>query len=293
MTQLLVASDVHANAAHVTTLLALAKRRGCTRVVQLGDFGFWEHTEWGRDFLAAVERAAGRVGIVVHAIDGNHDKTSLVLARHPERDDEGFHVVSDHIRYVPRGHRWTWDGTRFAAFGGACSLDKAGRLRKEALTGWPESLWFPEEEMTDGELKQMLVADPSPVDVMFSHDKPRSSDPRWGRADIPETWPNQDRIQRAMRALRPKLLMHGHLHFRYSDRVRCGDNAWTLVEGLDAGAVPGHTFDKRDSRALLTLPYEVPSVIPGLEPDGRRQQEPAIPARSRQGSRSGRPGTSG
>lgn len=92
--------------------------------------------------------------------------------------------------------------------------------------------WWPEEELTDEDMTRAL-ADTTPIDVLFTHDKPRASNPRWNRKDLPECWPNQDKIQTVVNTLKPKLLVHGHLHYRYTDEVRCGDDGRTTrVEGL-------------------------------------------------------------
>jgi hypothetical protein len=110
--------------------------------------------------------------------------------------------------------------------------------------------------MTDDEC-DALLADDSPVDVLLTHDKPRGSDPDWNRKNLPECLPNQDRIQRVVRTLRPDLLLHGHLHYRYTDSVDRGDGATTRVEGLGADPEGSALPDYRsaDSWLVLPLPY--------------------------------------
>lgn len=251
--RILLAGDAHGNCSFVITLLDRAKNEGCEKIIALGDFGFWEHTPDGRKFLKDVEKHAAKRGITVLALDGNHDKSSLTLELHPDRDDEGFHIVSDHVRYIPRGHRWTWRGKRFAAYGGAYSVDKQWRLDLEKRRKGPRTLWFPEEEMTEEEVNQLLDSDPSTVDVLLTHDKPRASQPDWNRKDIPECWPNQDRIQLVARTLQPRLLVHGHLHYRYTDQIRVGGD-WCRVEGLAADPdAMGREYVKGASWMLLDL----------------------------------------
>src|SRR4051812_6589522 len=97
---------------------------------------------------------------------------------------------------------------RFVALGGAYSVDKQWRVNEERKRRAPGTLWFPEEEMTDTEFYRHL-AGPSPVDVLLAHDKPRAANPDWNRKDLPECWPNQDRIQAAAVTLKSKLLVHG------------------------------------------------------------------------------------
>lgn len=273
MTQrVLLAGDTHGNTNHLRHLLNVADREQCDRLFQVGDFGAWEHTAAGRQFFDDAARAAARAGVTIYFLDGNHDKSSLVLSMYGDRPDgEGFLMCRDHVRYAPRGHRWTWAGTRFMSLGGAYSVDKAWRVNQERATAAKASrrtelygarpapdtagtLWFPEEELTDAQLAAAL-ADPQPVDVLLTHDKPRASNPRWNRKDLPECWPNQDRIQEAVRVLRPRLLVHGHLHHPYRDQIRCAGDSWTTVVGLgaDPAAAEDASYDKSDSWTVLTL----------------------------------------
>lgn len=234
--RILIAGDVHGNARHLAYLADCAVDEGCDRIFQLGDWGAWEHFPSGVKFFDDADRIAREHGIVIYWLDGNHDKTSLVLEMYGELpDDEGFLICRPAVRYAPRGHRWTWAGKRFMSLGGAYSIDKGPRLAWEMHDGSPPGTqWFPEEEATDEHVRCLIAADPSAIDVMLTHDKPRASNPGWNRKDLTECWPNQDRIQAAVKALNPKLLVHGHLHYRYTDRVRTGDGTWCRVEGLDA-----------------------------------------------------------
>lgn len=252
--RILLAGDTHGNTKHVFYLIRKARLMDCDRVVVVGDFGYWEHRDEGILFLDAVTNYARE--IPVYFIDGNHDKTSLILRKYdsPEfTDEEGFLLVRPNIRYARRGLRWTWDGCRFIALGGARSVDKDVSLEKEKESYPPETLWFPEEEMTDEDMKQILQ-DTSLVDVILAHDKPRGSDPQWNRKLYDICIPNQDRLQRAVEALDPKLFIHGHLHYPYvhqmwhSHHGITRDMSVTTVIGLDCD---GYAGDKDKSWALL------------------------------------------
>lgn len=272
--KVLMAGDIHGNTEHALALLQVAARQDCARMFVLGDFGAWEHTVGGKQYFDVVDRAARKLRVQVYFLDGNHDKSSLVREMYGGKtDDDGFLVCRKNIRYAPRGHRWVWDGTSFVAFGGAYSVDKLWRLAKEALRErnaqrhrlfgstrermTAETLWFPEEEMTDDEFEELLAQDDSPVDVLLSHDKPAAADPEVNRKNYAECLPNQERIQRAVQTLRPALLLHGHLHYRYTDTISCGADAQTRVEGLGAdpeAMVDG--ADSTDSWLVLSLPLE-------------------------------------
>lgn len=256
--KVMFAGDTHGRVDTVKHIIEEANDHDCDAVFQLGDFGYWEHAPEGVKFLDDVGKMAYDQVLPWYFLDGNHDKTSLLLQNYDERDDEGFIKVREYVYYAPRGHRWTWDGLRFASFGGAYSVDKAWRIQQEyKIAGQifqknkyrPDSkkqpinssgtLWFPEEEMTDIDMDEFLK-DTTPVDIMLAHDKPRAANPDWNRKDSPECWPNQDRLQKAVRTLQPKLFLHGHLHYQYVDQIRCGDDdMFTTVRGLNADGGPG------------------------------------------------------
>lgn len=269
--KVMFAGDTHGQIGTVKKILREADELFCDVVFQLGDFGYWEHTGDGVEYLNQVNHYAKLYDTPVYFIDGNHDKTSLLLEKYDERDAEGFIRVRDYVKYSPRGHRWTWDGLRFASFGGAYSVDKDWRLHLEyknhlkiekhnAYRGATQkssdtsgTLWFPEEEMTDEDMEKFLT-DTTPVDIMLAHDKPRASRPDWNRKDLSECWPNQDRHQKAVVALKPKVYLHGHLHHRYVDQILCGDNyQYTTVMGLNADGEKGttHVIDLAKYKAAL------------------------------------------
>lgn len=292
MGNVLIAGDLHGNATHAQTVIRAAVRNDCAKVFVVGDFGAWEHMPSGRHYFDVVNRTAKKAGVTVYFLDGNHDKSSLLHELYDDHpDDEGFLVCRSHLRYAPRGHRWTWEDTAFAAFGGARSTDKGWRLAREARKAekfekrrrygsskQPVTsgiLWFPEEEMTDEELGELLAADSSPVDVLLTHDKPRSSQPKWNRKDKPECYPNQDRIQRVVRALRPSLLFHGHLHVRYTDVVACGDGQWTRVEGLACDPEASQYLEYSNDHSWHVLP--LPATDQKLEEVPAHEQR-SLPA---------------
>lgn len=260
--RLLVAGDLHGDTQHVRYLYDRARAEGADRIVQTGDFGYWEHHGSGVEFLDFCAKQAERAGIELDWVDGNHEAhTTLRDLYGPGRPrhaltPEGFWVVRPGVHYIPRGHRWSWGGFTLMGLGGAYSVDKRQRvddMRMRRLQAEQENAfrtaaghpakdvdemvakyqsWWPEEELTDADVATAL-ADPTPIDILFTHDKPRASNPRWNRKDFPECVPNQQRIQTVVNALHPRLLLHGHLHFRYTDEILCGDGRYTRVEGLD------------------------------------------------------------
>ena len=241
--RILLAGDTHGAIGHSQYLIRTALVKECDRIFVLGDFGYWEHQKAGVKFLDQLSEYAAGLGVRVYFLDGNHDKVSLLLEKYDGLfDEQGFIIVRPNVLYAPRNHRWTWDEVRFVALGGAYSVDKEWRLSQECV--WeedvqvctlnhkhknpPESLWFPEEEMSDEDM-DLFLNDTAKVDVMLAHDKPRSSNPKWNRKDYLECLPNQDRLQRAMRVLQPKSFFHGHLHYFYTDEVWCGSSTSDMI----------------------------------------------------------------
>lgn len=252
-TRVLIAGDTHGDINHIRYLVQRAKPNFCGAILILGDYGFWEHEAQGITFNSMVSVIASKAEIDVYFIDGNHDKTSLLLRRYSDDvTEDGFLRLRERLFYIPRGHRWEWSGVKFAAFGGAYSIDKQWRLDAEAVSRRAESLWFPEEEMTDEEMAIHLL-NGSPVDVIVAHDKPRASNPKWNRKEYLECVPNQDRLQMAVLALRPTLYLHGHLHYRYIDRIRVDGDTWCQVHGFDANPAAAGNGDRNLSWGVLNL----------------------------------------
>lgn len=258
----LAAGDIHGDAGHARLLAQEAVRQGVDGIVQLGDFGFWEHHPDGAKFLDHCARLAEKTGKPWWWVDGNHEAHTTLRQRYGpggprhEVTPEGFWTIRPGVFYIPRGNRWVWNDVRLMGLGGAYSVDKPWRLaylqariteadeknRYRIGAGKPErdvaaevatfQCWWPEEELTDDDVATAL-ADPEPIDILLTHDKPLASSPRWNRKRLPECEPNQRRIQTVVNTLHPRLLLHGHLHYRYTDVVRCGDgDLHTRVEGL-------------------------------------------------------------
>jgi predicted phosphodiesterase len=281
MTKIMLLGDTHGNTMFITNrAIPAAIDAGVRWIYQVGDFGYWEHTDEGVVYLNSVSNALTGTGIELVFIAGNHDKTSIIFKRY--NPIQGFYSIRPNLWFAPNGTHWDVDGTGFIALGGAYSVDKqyrldreAGRARKlyndrihksydyspeyiaeQVREQTAETEWFPEEEMTDSEMDAILSSiDPKEVDIILAHDKPLMSNPGIKLLPINECIPNQRRLQKAVNTLQPKLFVHGHLHVRYRDTIRCGDdNAYTRVEGLGAD-VPN--FNQFESDWSATDAWEI------------------------------------
>lgn len=249
--------DTHGNTSWLHRAFKKAAEIGCRRIVQLGDFGFWTHRRSGVQFLDDAQRYCDTYNIDLVWIDGNHEAHHLLTdeVRDNTRDD-GFVAVRPRVLYAPRGLRWEWSGVRFAALGGAFSVDWKARV--------PGESWWPEESITEADVERLGTA---PVDVLVAHDAPHGVTGLRGIGGLsPETQYQADLsrglLTHAMQATCPQLLLHGHWHYRNSETVAwpdpvasedTGEIVWRScqVEGLS------HDGDRlRDHRSwgVLHLP---------------------------------------
>lgn len=231
--RIVIAGDWHGNARAAAIALDAAVAVGAPVIVQLGDFGLWPGYEGAR-YLTELNTLASDLGVLIAWVDGNHEDFTQ-LAATPVSED-GLQWQDSHIAHVPRGARWTWHGIRFAALGGATSLDRA---RRKLGTSW----WI-EESVNDNDLA--VLAAGGDCDVLLTHDCPAGVDipgighrdiaaavrSGWPLAELERAWDHRDRMLEAVRSVRPTHLWHGHYHLRYSAAATLHDRGDTQVEGL-------------------------------------------------------------
>lgn len=212
------AGDWHANGPWASAMIRCAKRNGADVIVQAGDTGFtFNHT-----FMKHLRRGLEETDLELFFVDGNHDEHPQLFRRW-KRDENGFGiprftnpVEENRIHYIPRGHRWEWNGKTFMGLGGAVSVDRQWRI--------PGDSWWPEEAITVAEAE--YAARPGRVDVMVCHDLLESAElPNLRKS---EGWPedvlraskqNREVIQAVVDAVKPELYVHGHFHQRHDQHI--------------------------------------------------------------------------
>jgi hypothetical protein len=241
----LLAGDWHGDAAWARQVIrhAPVAADGRRLIIQLGDFGVWPGRT-GVRYLDAVAAALAETNAVCLFIDGNHEDFPQ-LVRYPIRSD-GLREVRPRLFHLPRGTRWSWQGIRFLALGGATSLDRPWRTAGVD--------WWPDEELTRADLDRAI--DGGACDVMLTHDAPSGVDvpglppaSTWEPAEIDRANRHRDLLHEVVDAVRPARLVHGHFHSRYdAELVTAGGhrlsvtglaNEWTGPDGcleLDFGA---------------------------------------------------------
>lgn len=223
-----------------------AKALGVDQILQLGDYGYWEHEQDGVDFNDDVAALCELHGVEFCFLRGNHDNYGHLLEHYWSTDERGFIQVRPRLYFMPDGAVFNLGSVRFRVFGGAHSVDKGWRLdleRKrnrsekhrhqgraeaylpeEPMRNHTGSIWFPDEEMDAADFERYLIEYDGPVDVVLSHERPRSVNVLRDLKDLPDCWRTQDMLQRALLTHKPRLWLHGHYHHNYVNSVRTGDN---------------------------------------------------------------------
>lgn len=215
------AGDWHGNLPWAKSRLQLFAADGISTVYQVGDFGLWPG-QTGRKFLNVINSTCKALSIELVVVLGNHEDYNRVKLM--QTNEDGWLFLKDYpaIRFAPRGHVWTdQDGTRFAALGGAGSIDR--NLRR------PGKSWWSEEELTDedcGALIRNVLNEGWPrVDVMLTHDAPAGlrrlgvqPSPVWLTPEVQQYCEAQRiRLRTAMDVVVPRSLVHGHWHASIRD----------------------------------------------------------------------------
>lgn len=198
-------------------------------VLHCGDFGFWP----GADFAETVALVARELGIRIWVTPGNHeDYRGKNGVRGWERSP-GVH--GDALMALRRGARWQWHGRTWLSAGGATSPDR--NVRVEGMN------WWPEEELTNREVAQ-IIRD-GPAQVLITHDVGSGVTVPF-REEWPRFWPESEHIRARQHRSRvqnladftgPELWVHGHYHLFHDQHL---EMSWGRchVTGLDMDGGP-------------------------------------------------------
>jgi hypothetical protein len=225
-----VAGDWHGNTRHALTAIrkmtAALPGPGQRIIVHLGDFGIWPGRD-GAEYLARLDEALGKAGAELWFVDGNHEDFGQLSRLQPGPDGKGR--VTEHIWHLPRGHRWHWHGRTWLALGGAVSLDRAARTSGRD--------WWPDEEITQRQAE--ATAAQGPADVMVTHECPAGVEHHfppppswWAREDLRRSDAHRELMRQVAVRVRPRWLMHGHLHIGYQREVDLGYGP-VQITGMD------------------------------------------------------------
>lgn len=234
MTYVAFAGDWHGDSGWAAYVIDLCAQANIKTIYHLGDFGVWPGDR-GYYYLDHVNKCLEDADIDMVVVGGNHEDYDQIESW-PIRED-GWIEARSNLLFAPRGFVWE-HGVRFAAMGGALSIDKSMRTRGIS--------WWPQEAITEANLitlEQNLAGEP--VDIFLSHDFPEGSMPGpTHRFALPEALERESQVQREMlRAgvdmARPKVLLHGHWHVRMNNVLETPEYR-TEVIGLDMQGTNGN-----------------------------------------------------
>lgn len=202
MTKLLLAGDIHGNLHWHKRIIDYAVRLKVRHIMQLGDYGVW-HGSGGERYLKGASDYAVENDVIVFFLPGNHENY-VMLEEYAtwEKNEDGHVEILPNIFYVGKVNAWNWHGKRFAAIGGAVSIDK--EWRTEGVS------WWPQEQLTLEE--RQLAHSLDPVDYLLSHDCPTTI-PMPNLINNIDSHKHRQAMNRIADALRPKQWFHGHMHF--------------------------------------------------------------------------------
>jgi hypothetical protein len=267
--RLALCGDPHGDRGYIQKVFQFAAAQDCEKVIALGDLAWmWptgrnpRYPKVDRTFRATVRDRIQNTGIPFVFLPGNHDNYDELP------DDENAEPVElePGITYLPRGCRWEWAGQRFAAIGGAYSIDKQGRLEAHAYWNQPLTWWA--QEIPAPFVYERVIAG-GPLDVLLTHEAPGGYYEPLGHHRNDEHLYREaafvrSQLRDVVAACRPKILVHGHHHVRYSHDYETGDTPcrWrTKVVGLGANfgpftdAVTTLTIDDRNLHVHLSGPH--------------------------------------
>lgn len=231
MTRLMLLGDVHGNTPHLEKAAKMAKRHKVDLIFQLGDFGF----VWQTSRIPNVNNVLKQFGVPLVWLDGNHENFDMLAKLGATPQDDKPTKMDEFVTYSPRGYVWDFDGVRVMTLGGAFSVDVGSRVHGRS--------WWPEETITNADVDRACAQ--GKVDILLAHDAPelpprlshmmetggginlRTMEREGYKLDRASR-SNRIAVTAVMQEVEPKLLVHGHMHFRYNDTL-----ANTTVVGLD------------------------------------------------------------
>lgn len=223
-TKIAFAGDWHANTRWGARMVKYAAKHGAEAIVHVGDFGF----HFTNEYMNTLNEEALERNIQIYFVDGNHEDFNKLYEF--KLNDEGVRQMHTNITHLPRGYRWTWNGTKFMAMGGAFSIDRLHRV--EGYT------WWPQETITDADMGNAIAG--GLADVVISHDCPshatipgltKGPGSGWPESMIRGSENNREVLQIIVDHVRPHTLIHGHYHQRY-DSIMSEPNYATHIIGL-------------------------------------------------------------
>jgi Icc-related predicted phosphoesterase len=228
----LIVGDVHGDLSFASRMVRVAKAHAIDTIIQVGDFGIWDHMEEGTYFLDTLNVNSVNRGVKWVFVPGNHENYDR-LEEYSSRSDyvgsqfrteEGFVQIRSNILYTQKVNKWTWDGVTFKAVGGAHSIDKDWRT--------PGKSWWPQETLTDDQLN--WAAQLGEADVLLTHDCPTYAPFKHRLKNDPDSHIHRQKIDEVVNHTKAKIHFHGHMHDWYDYTNHYGGKIYGLECNDDA-----------------------------------------------------------
>jgi hypothetical protein len=224
--KILIAGDWHGDTRHACKTVRRAKAAGAEIIMQVGDFGMWDHEIEGFNYLDGLNDECRKNGIKVYFVAGNHENWDRLdwMEKNNPKTYQGHTVIRSHIRYTGRVKRWRMDDKWFQAVGGAVSIDKAGRKLGKS--------WWAQEAVPESVVKGLENAG-RVSDYLFTHDSPTCAPHKFRlKADL-DSQMHRQLMDRVGRVVQPKLWFHGHYHEWYENYDFMHQRGYSSVYGLE------------------------------------------------------------
>jgi len=187
--KILIIGDVHGNWSALRVAIKLARSKGCDRILQVGDFGFWGES---------INKL--NIDFPVYFIDGNHEQFPLLVKK--RNGATGIAEVRRNIYHIPRGFSEKWGKSQFLFIGGAFSIDRSFRTLGRTF--------FLEEEINDEEIA-LALSHTETMDVVITHDAPfkfYTVEP----FNFINSIQNREKLDKLIEKYWPKNWFFGHYH---------------------------------------------------------------------------------
>ena len=220
--------DLHGKLTAFEHTAAQALNRGCTTIIQVGDFWIYD----GPKELPKLQRTLRRIcpdgiklsDIDYRFIDGNHENFDVL-----DPDAVGPVQMSDNVTYMPRGSRAHLAGADILFFGGASSTDREHRTEGKD--------WWPAENITTAQAERITDAPVEPVDVLVTHE---TTNPAFDtlcahgghardKLNDPAGETNRAHLDSIVAHTRPRVQVHGHHHTQHTATHDVGGHLVTNI----------------------------------------------------------------
>jgi len=244
--KILCLGDLHGDEHGLRESFRRAQNLECDLIIQLGDFGYWEHTPHGKYYLDQIQGMIRKFGMPLIFIDGNHENHVMLMeymdspfqTTIPDCDLSELKQIREGLGWIPRGAIFTLENTSFMGMGGSYSVDR--RSRKLGVTYWEQEMvsiadikiGIARYEDFDAKIDFLLTHDTywgAPMDLLL----PSGINPD----RIPECAAVRHRLRDLVDCVQPDYTIHGHYHTRATYDVELGSGHVVHSLGLAASTL--------------------------------------------------------